>query len=110
MFGKRVSKRSIGTLHSSPSFHSAEWNEGEECKVPIDRLDTLLPNTKIQGIKMDVENFEYFVLKGGLKIIQRDQPIIYTELWDNENRTQCFDILGYRNIEFCFRCPKVLYK
>ncbi|MCH2223693.1 MAG: FkbM family methyltransferase [Crocinitomicaceae bacterium] len=71
-----------------------EWNQGEECKVPIDRLDNVIKEIPIQGIKMDVENFEFFVLKGGLKMIKRDQPIIYTELWDNENRTNCFDLLS----------------
>jgi hypothetical protein len=50
------------------------------------------------GIKMDVENFESFVVKGGLNIIKKHQPILYIELWDNENRTSCFSdlaTLGY---------------
>ena len=45
------------------------------------------------AIKIDVENFEYFVLKGGEKIIANNKPVIYMELWDNENRNKCFTLL-----------------
>ena len=70
-----------------------EWNEGEEFEVELDTLDNQLKTEKIQGIKIDVENFEYFALKGARELLERDHPIIYAELWDNQNRTNCFDIL-----------------
>ena len=70
-----------------------EWNEGEEFEVELDTLDNQLKTEKIQGIKIDVENFEYFALKGAKELLERDHPIIYAELWDNQNRTNCFDIL-----------------
>ena len=70
-----------------------EWNEGLEIETPMDTLDNLFKNKKVQGIKMDVENFEYFVLKGGEELIKKNRPIIYTELWDNENRQKCFSFL-----------------
>jgi len=79
-----------------------EFNEGKRYKSAIYRLDDLgvLKGEKpISGIKIDVENFEYFVLKGGCDLITRDQPIIYAELWDNENRQHCFTLmreLGYK--------------
>ena len=63
----------------------------------LDSLDEL-QDIKISGIKLDVENFEYFALKGGQKILIRDRPIVYTELWENDNRQKCFDFmtqLGY---------------
>jgi hypothetical protein len=47
----------------------------------------------IQAIKIDVENFEYYALKGGKRILTDNKPIIYAELWDNENRTKCFELL-----------------
>ena len=75
-----------------------EWNEGEEFEVEMIQIDDLARDTKVQGIKMDVENFEYFALKGAQKTIKKSQPIIYTELWDNENRKKCFSLmneLGY---------------
>jgi len=70
-----------------------EWNEGKEIEVSLDRLDNVLNGQVIQGIKIDVENFEYFALKGGERILTTHHPIIYAELWDNENRKQCFDLL-----------------
>ena len=70
-----------------------EWNEGEEFEVAIKPLDQLFGDKKIQGIKMDVENFEYFVLNGAKELLSMFRPIIYTELWDNENRQKCFELL-----------------
>ena len=71
-----------------------EFNQGDFYEVPIDTLDNLIDSTKtVQGIKLDVENFEYFVLKGGEKLIERDKPIIYTELWVNDNREKCLSFI-----------------
>lgn len=70
-----------------------EWNDGKEINVPIQRLDDFEWNETIQGIKIDIENFEYFALKGGIELIQKFKPIIYAELWENENRSNCFDLL-----------------
>lgn len=80
-----------------------ENNEGTLYKVPIKKLDNiaLLQNltVPVKAIKIDVENFEYFVLKGGEKMINDFKPIIYAELWDGENRKQTFELLlslGYK--------------
>ena len=70
-----------------------EWNEGSEFEVAIKPLDALFQNEKIQGIKMDVENFEYFVLNGATDLLTKYKPVVYTELWDNENRQKCFNLL-----------------
>ena len=70
-----------------------EWNQGEEFSVAIKRLDDLNLG-KVQGIKMDVENFEYFVLTGAKSLLGNDYPIIYTELWDNDNRARCMELLS----------------
>ena len=70
-----------------------EWNEGEEFEVKLDTLDNQLKAERIQGIKIDVENFEYFALKGAKELLERDHPIIYAELWENKNRTNCFELL-----------------
>ncbi|HLP54993.1 MAG TPA: FkbM family methyltransferase [Fluviicola sp.] len=74
-----------------------EWNEGKEVDVKLDKLDNIINGQVVQGIKIDVENFEYFALKGGTRIISTHHPIIYAELWDNENRKQCFDLLSSFN-------------
>jgi FkbM family methyltransferase len=70
-----------------------EWNEGEKIKVQCDTLDNLFSDIQISGIKMDIENFEYFALKGGEQFLKKNHPVIYLELWQNDNRTLCFDFL-----------------
>ncbi|MGB0933179.1 MAG: FkbM family methyltransferase [Lishizhenia sp.] len=70
-----------------------EWNDGIEFEVNCKLLDTVLEGKTIQGIKMDVENFEYYALKGAINILKNQKPLIYTELWDNENRKKCFELL-----------------
>jgi FkbM family methyltransferase len=77
-----------------------EFNAGKRMKVPMKTLDELTQDLKkpVVGIKMDVENFEYFALKGAQQLLKRDKPVVYTELWENENRTKCFGLmkeLGY---------------
>lgn len=70
-----------------------EWNEGEKIQVECDLLDAIAAGEKIAGIKMDIENFEYFALKGATQILTEHKPIIYLELWENENRDKCFEFL-----------------
>ena len=76
-----------------------EWNEGEEYKVMSDTMDHLFRGKTIAGIKMDIENFEYFALEGAVEMLKRDKPVVYLELWENENRDNCFNLLeglGYK--------------
>lgn len=73
------------------------FNEGKKINVNVITLDQfehdLQPDRHITAIKMDVENFEYFVLEGGKELIAKHRPVIYTELWDNENRNKCFELI-----------------
>ena len=77
---------------------NTENNEGLKYEVPVVYLDGFEPiksaEKRVTAMKIDVENFEYFVLKGGEKLIKRDRPIIYCELWDNDNRKKCIDLLN----------------
>jgi FkbM family methyltransferase len=74
-----------------------EWNDGEEFQVPVNTLDNLINGQPVQGIKIDVENFEYYALKGGKRIIEQNHPVIYAELWDNDNRKNCLEFLTSMN-------------
>lgn len=76
-----------------------DFNEGNFFSVDCMRLDDIseIQNEKFAAIKIDVENFEYFVLKGGEKIISKNRPLIYIELWENENRKRCFDFFSQLN-------------
>jgi len=75
--------------------------EGDMHTVPLQQLDKipgLQQLEKISAIKMDVENFEYEVLKGGETLLRKHRPIIFCELWNNERRELCFTLmknLGY---------------
>lgn len=69
------------------------YEKGDIFSVKMDKIDDIVETKKIQGIKIDVENFEYFVLKGCISVLEQFHPIIYVELWDNENRKNCFELL-----------------
>lgn len=79
-----------------------QQHQGEYFTVPIQRLDTipeLMSVEKISAIKIDVENFEYYVLKGAQGLLEKYKPVIYCELWDNERRSLCLSYirsLGYQ--------------
>ncbi len=62
-------------------------------KIPQHTLDDILLNETVQAIKIDVENYEYYVLIGGEKLINQNRPLIYMELWDNDNRKKCMELL-----------------
>lgn len=79
-----------------------EWNNGQRFEVSCDTVDNLFGQLDIQGIKIDVENFEYFVLKGAENLIKRSKPVIYAELWDNDNRTKCFELM--QNLNYGIFC------
>lgn len=75
--------------------------QGEAFSVPVMRLDDikeLQQMGQINAIKIDVEQFEYAVISGGLQLINRFKPIIYCELWDTPQRKLFLDFmegLGY---------------
>jgi len=73
-------------------------NEGHKYQVPLVRLDSFreLNNTNkpLTAMKIDVENFEYHVLKGAENLIKKHRPVIYCELWENENRKKCISLLN----------------
>lgn len=74
-----------------------DFNKGSTFTTPIIKLDDcehLKDTTEvITAIKLDVENFEFFVLEGAQVIINKYRPLIYTELWENENRQKCFQLM-----------------
>jgi len=70
-------------------------------EVPVTMLDShpaLQREPRISAVKMDVENFEYYVLLGGKKLLRRHRPVVYAELWNDAKRTLCIQLmqeLGY---------------
>jgi hypothetical protein len=49
-------------------------------------------------MKMDVENFEWYVFQGGVEVIRASRPIIYCEIWGTVRRNLTLQLmlqLGY---------------
>lgn len=67
-------------------------NTYEVMQETLDDMD-FWKNHPVHAIKIDVENYEAFVLQGGRQMLEKHHPIIYAELWENENRQLCFDLL-----------------
>ncbi|MFT5723091.1 MAG: FkbM family methyltransferase [Bacteroidia bacterium] len=82
-----------------------EFNEGDTFTTSIAKLDDLaeIKDTAISAIKIDVENFEYHVFLGAEQVLRKNRPIIYCELWDNENRYKCFDFMKQLNYSIKFK-------
>lgn len=59
-------------------------------KLDNDFMDASLP---IGGIKIDVENFEIFVLEGAIQILEKHKPIVMAELWGNDRKIACMDLM-----------------
>lgn len=85
-----------GLSHVYREGEDSEWNRGEIFSIPVKKLDDvdgLQRLKKLAAIKIDVENFEYYVLKGGRELLTKHSPVIYCELWDNEMRQPVMDYL-----------------
>ncbi len=78
-------------------------NIGNYFEAPVTSIDNIpritTNGTKVSAIKLDVENYEYFVLKGAEETIKKNKPLIYCELWDNENRDKCISFLQGLNYD-----------
>lgn len=87
--------RMQGLSHAYVEGQEGEWNSGDIYKIPMWKLDDIedLWKQKIAAIKIDVENFEFYVLKGGKKLLQKNKPVIYCELWDNDMRQPVMNLL-----------------
>lgn len=91
-------------LHQDIDGYEGEYQVYQVPEIPLDEIP-VLREREIRAIKLDVENYEQYVLRGATRLIRRCKPLIYVELWDNDNRKACMDLLtemGYQ--------PKVLVK
>jgi FkbM family methyltransferase len=50
-------------------------------KIEITTIDSECRDKKVGLIKMDVEGFEYFAIKGGLETIKRDKPVLLISIY-----------------------------
>jgi len=98
------SHNGLHTIGSTP----LRFNDIVPIKINVDTIDNLFyeNNIPVDFIKIDTEGWEYFILQGGEKTIQKYKPFIQIE-WYEENMRQCnvdihefqryiSDIMGYR--------------
>lgn len=73
-------------------YHSTE-------EIKLDKLDNILKfsNQKKIILKIDVEGFEYEVLKGAKNFIKRNKPEVFIEIWEKNKKQDYafFKDLGY---------------
>jgi hypothetical protein len=55
---------------------------GEECNIV--KLDDIALNENIKFMKIDIQGYEYFMLKGASEIIKRYKPDIFIEIEDHQ--------------------------
>lgn len=63
----------------------------------LNDIPELQPPARWIGLKIDVENFEWYVLQGGVEVISAARPIIYCEIWDTIRRDLTLQLLGQLN-------------
>ena len=59
------------------------YNDGDFAEfvdVPTLRIDDVV-DRHVDLIKIDVQGYEYFVLKGGRALLARDKPVVISEFW-----------------------------
>ncbi len=99
---KNVKMQGLSHIYKGDDEISGERQISVKAKS-LDNLEELQGSSRISGIKIDVENFEYFVLKGGVNLLTKHTPLIYCELWENEMRKMTIDFLenlGYKTKVF----------
>jgi hypothetical protein len=50
-------------------------------KVYVTTIDKECVDKKVGLIKMDIEGFEYYAIKGGLETIKRDKPVLLISIY-----------------------------
>ncbi len=77
------------------------FQEGIKYNVTLKKLDDVeeVRKMKVDGIKIVSENYEKFIFEGGEEIINKNRPLIYCELWFNENRNKTLSLIKSWNYD-----------
>lgn len=75
-----------------------DWSGNDQHSLKVSalclhELPDIQPPVTWVGMKIDVENFEWNVLKGGAEVIRKARPLIYCEIWDNPGKNRTFELL-----------------
>ena len=74
--------------------------------IKTNKLDTIIKEEKVAGIKIDIEGSESSMLKGATKIIKRDRPILLLSIyhkWDDLFKLQNYIMSLNLNYKFYIR-------
>jgi hypothetical protein len=98
---------SIPSINSGEAtFGASKYKDVSVVEVPVRSLDDIVTGEKISFLKIDVEGFEVHVLRGAKALIERDHPMILTEVVEahlesaGESRRSLSEILeglGYKS-------------
>ena len=96
------------SLNTSPEMNSLVRTENVEgeISVRVTTLDHLMeehPSLEVSCIKIDVEGADFDVLLGGEKLLDRDQPLVFAELWPGRNVLAFAKKLGFSCFAFAKR-------
>ena len=94
----RYTKQGVGRIKSDQPIANSTLS------VPITTLDSFGFFEKVDFIKMDVEGYEPKIIKGGLRTIMTNSPVILCEI--NRGDYEAKDLLegmGYRCVDIHFK-------
>ncbi len=79
-------------------FNNTNVVKVEVKQITLDTFDEIR-TFKIDAIKIDIENYEYYAFSGAKQILIDQKPLIYSEIWyGSENQKKVFELmpeLGY---------------
>ena len=107
----------VFTLNENPnnmgssSIKYSDFSQGRRVDISVKRLDDIdFPSAHINFIKIDVEGFESNVIKGGLNVLKKSQPLIIFEQHASEfenGSTEAIDLLKQLGYLFCWQLPEL---
>lgn len=99
----KAKKHGLSHVMKNESETSTVSEQGDYYDVPSTTLDLFWEENNFSSppiaIKIDVEGFEFEVLKGAKNILKNFKPIIYAELWIGTERNKTIEFLsqfGYK--------------
>jgi FkbM family methyltransferase len=100
-----------GNMGASSIKHDYDVGSGR-VKIQVKKLDDIEAELgNVSFIKLDVEGFEYNVIRGGLSLIRRHRPIIVLEQTESsfvDGSTESIDLLKENGYRFCW-CQAALF-
>lgn len=102
------------TLDSPGNFGMYKVGEGDGPKVPTTTIDLLCGDLDqpVKLMKIDVEGFQDQVIRGSLKTLKRDRPLIAAELSSMDEYRSFLSLieqLGYVPVQVFNRTPTIIF-